>query len=177
MQFDVSPLKPLSGQDRLKIPLLCHQNSLWNADSRNLCRNGAENFPSKPSQAFPDEHASLPKPWHNAAKLLDFIQSKLKVIFNKKIDANIFFASSSKETNYFSSQRNRSVISFKMTLKFNSVEVFKGKVGVTLITEFWIDLNSDLSFSCEISNIQFRWGFQRQSIIFRFRIFQYIIQF
>ena len=100
-----------------------------------------------------------------------FIQSKLKVIFNKKIDAKIFFASSSKETNYFSSQRNRSVISFKMTLKFNSVEVFKGKVGVTLITEFWIDLNSDLSFSCEISNIQFRWGFQRQSIIFRFRIF------
>ena len=33
---------------RLKIYSLCHQNPLWKAHSCNLCRNDAENFPSKP---------------------------------------------------------------------------------------------------------------------------------
>ena len=45
----------------LKSPPFCHQNPLWKAHSCNLCRNDAENFPSKPS---PDEQASVGKPWH-----------------------------------------------------------------------------------------------------------------
>ena len=36
------------GGGRLKIYSLCHQNPLWKAHSCNLCRNDAENFPSKP---------------------------------------------------------------------------------------------------------------------------------
>ena len=136
MQFDVSPLKPLSGQDRLKIPLLCHQihfETLIHVTCVEMVQKISHQNHLKLFLTNMLHYLSLDI---MRQSYWIFIQSKLKVIFNKKIDAKIFFASSSKETNYFSSQRNRSVISFEMTLKFNSVEVFKGKVGVTLITEF-----------------------------------------